>query len=240
MAQYVYLFHERHQSVTSMIEAVALDVGMAIFSLLALGLARAGKSARVERVLILACAAGSALMNFAASDATSARSVLAYTMPPIFLAIVVDRVIAVVRRHMLGDEEGSPWSAFGRFTLYALRFVLAPPSTATGLRRYVLLATPVPSATVPEVPAAPAPKAIESPVLNGTARRPAPRGAQAGSKTHQFLDLVVQERGPLAEFPLADVSRTCTDLAPKVGLDTGSARAALRKAVLAAQDGGQS
>ena len=39
----------------SWVEAVALDVGMAIFSLLALGLARAGQPARAERVLILAC-----------------------------------------------------------------------------------------------------------------------------------------------------------------------------------------
>ena len=59
-AQYRYLIAERHQTVPSIIEAVGLDVGMAIFSLLALGLAMAGQSARVERALIVACALGSA------------------------------------------------------------------------------------------------------------------------------------------------------------------------------------
>ena len=40
-AQYRYVFHAKHQSAASWVEALALDVGMAIFSLLALGLARA-------------------------------------------------------------------------------------------------------------------------------------------------------------------------------------------------------
>ena len=44
-AQYRYVFHAKHQSAVSWVEALALDVGMAIFSLLALGLARAGKPA---------------------------------------------------------------------------------------------------------------------------------------------------------------------------------------------------
>ncbi len=40
-AQYRYVFHAKHQIAASWVEALALDVGMAIFSLLALGLARA-------------------------------------------------------------------------------------------------------------------------------------------------------------------------------------------------------
>jgi len=101
-AQYRYIDGQRHQALTSGIEAGALDIGMIIFSLLALGLARAGQSARIERGLVVACAAGSALMNYAAADVTSPRSVLAFVMPPVFLAIVVDRVVVVVRRHVLG------------------------------------------------------------------------------------------------------------------------------------------
>ena len=74
-AQYRYVLAYRHQSATSVIEATALDVGMLIFSLLALGLARKGLAAKTERALIVACAAGSALMNYAAADVTSrARS----------------------------------------------------------------------------------------------------------------------------------------------------------------------
>jgi hypothetical protein len=160
-AQYQYIFRAKHQSWPAIIEALALDAGMIIFSLLALGLARAGKSARIERALIVVCALGSAAMNYAAADVTSARSVAAYVMPPVFLAIVTDRVVAVVRRHVLGDEERSAWApagravlavlaAAGKVALYGLRLALAPGETLGGLRRCVLLATPLPA---PEAPA---------------------------------------------------------------------------------------
>ena len=103
-AQYAYILRERHQPAVSMVEAAALDLGMIIFSLLALGLARAGQSANAERGLIIACAGASALMNAAAANAGSPRSLLAWLMPPVFLAIVVDRVVVTVRRHVLGSE----------------------------------------------------------------------------------------------------------------------------------------
>jgi hypothetical protein len=40
--------------------------------------------------------------------------------------------------------------------------------------------------------------------------------------------------------PVTDVSRICTALAPEIGLHPGSARAALRQAVLAQQNGSRS
>jgi hypothetical protein len=55
-AQYAYIFTVRRQDVASVIEAVLLDLLMIVFTLLALGLSRAGKPARAERALILACA----------------------------------------------------------------------------------------------------------------------------------------------------------------------------------------
>ena len=61
-----------------MIEAASLDLGMAILTLLALGLAMAGQAARIERALIVACALGSAAQNYAAADVASPRSVAAY------------------------------------------------------------------------------------------------------------------------------------------------------------------
>jgi hypothetical protein len=168
-AQYEYILRAKHDQVTaSAVEALALDAGMIIFSLLALGLARAGQSARIERALIVVCAFGSAGMNYAAADVTSPRSVAAYVMPPVFLAIVTDRVIAVVRRHVLGMEaERSAWAVLGRAALavlgaaaqvllYGLRLVLAPGSTLGGLRRCVLLATPLPAAAAPAAALLPA------------------------------------------------------------------------------------
>ena len=157
-AQYQYILHAKHLRWPSVIEAGALDAGMVIFSLLALGLARGRQTARTERVLIVLCALGSAGMNYAAADVTSLRSVAAYVMPSVFLAIVTDRVISVVRRHMLGMEaERSAWSVLGRAAvailagsgkamLYGLRLVLAPRSTCSGARALVLLATPLPGA----------------------------------------------------------------------------------------------
>jgi hypothetical protein len=248
-AQYRYVFHERHQHLASITEALALDVGMVIFSLLALGLARAGKSARVERVLITACAAGSAVMNYAAANDLSPRSILAFCMPPVFLAAVTDRVIAVVRRHMLGDDERSPWAASGRGALYLARFLLAPPSTVRGLRRALLNAVPLPEPPVamPDVPAsavgAAGQPAIEAPAVGPKSprkpvRKPGLERGRNGSKTSQFLALVAGSAGPFAEIPLADVYRLSIELAPKVDLDPGSARTALRRALLAAQEGG--
>jgi len=190
-AQYRYVFAVKHQSVPSAIEAVGLDVGMAVFSLLALGLAMAGQSARIERALIVVCAVASAGQNYAAADVTSPRSVAAYVMPPLFLALVVDRVVAVVRRHVLGDAERSVWAASGRgvavavrglglVLLYLLRLVLAPPSTGAGLRRIVLDAAPLPEAPRPPVavplistepPAIDRPPVTEPPELEGASKR---------------------------------------------------------------------
>lgn len=157
-AQYQYVLHERHQHIASLIEAGALDVGLIIFSLLALGLARGGLSAKVERAAVLACAAGSAVMNYAAADVTSPRSVLAYCMPPVFLAFVVDRVVRTIQRHVLGmSESRSPWAALtdaaarllrllGMAALYVLRFLVDRRNTCKGLRQAILNATPLPSA----------------------------------------------------------------------------------------------
>ena len=189
-AQYKYIFAARQQTIPSVIEAASLDLGMAIFALLALGLAMAGQAARIERALIVACAFGSAAQNYAAADVTSPRSVAAYVAPSLFLALVVDRVVAVVRRHVLGDAERSVWvsasrgaavtcKGLGLVLLYLLRLVLAPPSTSAGLRRIVLNATPLPGAARPapvppasgETPAIGPPPVTEPPGLAGASKK---------------------------------------------------------------------
>jgi hypothetical protein len=162
-AQYSYILAVRRQDAASVIEALLLDLLMIVFSLLALGLSRAGQAARAERVLILACAAASSYMNVSAADVTSPRSVAAYAVAPVALAVAVDRVVAVIRRHVLADREPSAWADAGRVAaaaariaglagLYVLRFALAAPQTARGLRRMVLDATPLP--VLPGPPAA--------------------------------------------------------------------------------------
>ena len=103
-AQYAYILTVRRQDTASVIEALLLDLLMIIFTLLALGLSRAGQPARAERALILVCAAASAYMNVSAADLASPRSVTAYAVAPLALAVVVDRVVAVIRRHVLADR----------------------------------------------------------------------------------------------------------------------------------------
>ena len=137
-AQYAYIVTVRRQDAASVIEALLLDLLMIVFTLLALGLSRAGQSARAERVLILLCAVASSYMNVSAADVASPRSVAAYAVAPVALAVVVDRVVAVIRRHVLADQEPSAWITVGRAAasaaritglvlLYCLRFALAAP-----------------------------------------------------------------------------------------------------------------
>ena len=229
-AQYRYVFAVKHQSVPSAIEAIGLDAGMTIFSLLALGLAMAGQSARIERALIVICAVASAGQNYAAADVTSPRSVAAYVMPPLFLALVVDRVVAVVRRHVLGDAERSVWATAGRgagrsakglglVLLYLLRLVLAPPSTSAGLRRIVLNAAPLPEKPRPpvavplistETPAIDPPPVTEPPELEGATKR-------ARLAWWYERDAAYGDRSAVAA--------TAKRLAPVVGLGEGTARA---------------
>jgi hypothetical protein len=210
-AQQRYVFAARHQNAASIIEALLLDVLMIVFTLLALGLSRAGKSSRTERALILACAAASAYMNVSAADAASPRSVVAYAVAPIALAVVVDRVVAVIRRHVLADDEASAWTAMGRAlaiasrlagvaALYSLRFILAPPSTATGLRRMVLNAAPLPGLEAPEERQAIDPPPTKKAALLALYRAHAEYGVKASA------------------------SRVAAELAPLVELSPGTAR----------------
>ena len=237
-AQYRYVLHERHQQVPSVIEGGALDIGLIIFSLLALGLARAGKSAKIERAAVVGCAVGSAVMNFAPADSSSWRSVLAWTMPPVFLAFVVDRVVRTIQRHVLAGEEGrSPWSAIGggvrriaRFcllsVLYVLRFLVDRRATCAGLKQAILNATPL-----PEIPAT---------EREQERRRRTPHDGRRGpTKTTRFLSLVAERHGDLASIPLDRVSQIATAIAPEVPLHPASARTALLGAVRAALPAGR-
>ena len=72
---------------------------------------------------------------------------------------------------------------------------------------------------------------------DGSPVPPPARAARGGeTKTARFLALVAEEHGPLAAIPLGSVARISAASAPQVGLNAGSARAALRRAVLAAQE----
>jgi hypothetical protein len=213
-AQYAYLVAVRRQAAASVIEALLLDVLMIMFTLLALGLARAGQPARAERALILACAAASAYMNVSAADVASPRSVTAYAVAPVALAVVVDRVVAVIRRHVLADREPSAWITLGsaaatatritgRVLLYALRFALDAPQTVRGLRRMVLGAAPLPGLPEPATAEAIEPPRTKKAVLLGLYRAHPGYGDRSTA------------------------SRVAAELAAQAGLQAGTARSYL-------------
>ena len=212
-AQYAYIRAVRRQVAASVVEAL-LDLLMIVFTLLALGLSRAGKPARAERALVLACAAASAYMNVSAADVTSPRSVAAYAVAPVALAAAVDRVVAVIRRHVLADQQPSAWTILGRAATaaaritglvgpYLLRFALAAPQTGRGLRRMVLDAAPLPA-----LAGAPAPEPVEPP------------------QTKKAV-LLALYRAHSDYGDRGRASRVATELAPRAGLQAGTARSYL-------------
>jgi len=229
-AQFTYIYAVKHVNAASVIEAAMLDAGMVILSALGIGLALAGKPSRAERFLIMVCAGLSAFMNYAAADTASWRSVVAYVAAPVFLAVIVDRVISVIRRHVLPADAESAWVPLGRalraaarraalVLLYSLRFTLAPGSTAKGLRRLVLEAAPVPEAArrAPVPLASVEPPAIESPVTEP----PELAGASKKARLTWWY-----ERDP-GYGKRSDVGAAAKRLAPKVDLSEGTARAYL-------------
>ncbi len=224
-AQFTFMYAVKHQDAPALIEALIADVAMVVCSLLALGMACAGQSAKVARLLVVVFAGLSAGMNYLASDVTSFRSVAVYVMPPAVFAVCTDQVVSVVRRHGLGIAEDSSWSVLGRVVLaaarlaaavllYALRFTLAPAETARGLRRMVLAAAPLPGARqehpAPEAPpeTPPVPETVPGTVPEVTPR-PALEAVPALPERSQVTP--GKQPGPatperLAEFYAADLA----------------------------------
>ncbi len=148
------------------------------------------------------------------------RNLAIWALPPVAYALASDTLIAVIRtltRHP--GAETTPLAALAGPLLWLLRLALAPASTLAGFRAWVL----------DQCPAAPA------------RRAPAPAPQRAGvprqTKTARFLDLVTERHGPPASIPLSRVAAISSRLAPQADLNVGAARTALRKAILAAQNG---
>jgi hypothetical protein len=267
-AQYAFVLAEKHhQHTASALEALGLNTAAVIFAIYGVALARLGRRALIERLLVVGCALGEGAMNLLAANLGSPRSIAVYVMPALLFAAGADRLIAVVRRAALGrqeddDSQRSAWRIAGRALLYVLRFSVAAPSTAGGARRALLLATPLPPperpaiegpspspaveasfvpgpdcvCPLPYAPGGPAPCAAA-----GRCMRPGSAGEPAkpreGTKTAALLQAADERYGPLADIPLDRASAIATELASDVNLHPGSARTALRAAILRAKDG---
>ena len=240
-AQYRMIFAARRLALVAGLEAAIPDAAAVVFASLGIALALHGRRALRARVLNVASVAVSVLMN-AIAAAPGWRSLAIWAMPPVAYGLASDTLIGVIRawaiaRHKalnvrLADEQVTPLAVLGGLALWLLRLTLAPGSTLAGFRRWVIEECPVAPGrrvtTKRPVPAITAPRRVA-----GNARQ----GPRDGTKTALFLALVTEHHGALATVPVADVARISAELAPQAGLNTGAARTALRKAVLAAHNG---
>jgi hypothetical protein len=222
-AQYRMVDATRHLPAVAALEAGIPDAAALIFACLGIALALHGRRALRPRALNLAAVGASVFMN-AIAAAPGWRN-----LPPIAYALASDTLITVVRtstltRHQhpgtaLAADQATPLALLGGLVLWLLRLALAPASTLAGFRGWVLA----------ECPVAPA------------RRTPAPAPQEARvrgeTKTSRFLSLVTERHGPLASIPLHRIAPISARLAPQADLHPGAARAALRKAVLAARNG---
>jgi len=231
-AQYRMADAARHLPAIAALEAAIPDAAALVFACLGIALALHGRRALRARALNLAAVGTSVFMN-AIAAAPGWRNLAIWAMPPVAYALASDTLIGVVRawaiaRHRqlataLAADTATPLAILGGLALWLLRLTLAPVSTLSGFRAWVL----------EECPVAPGRRA----------HRPAPPGRGGGTvprkvtKTARFLDLAAERHGPLASIPLSRVAAISADLAPQVALNPGAARAALRKAVLAARNG---
>ncbi len=238
-AQYRLAEAARRLPAAAALEAAIPDAAALVFGCLGVALALHGRRALRARALNLAAAGTSVFMN-AVAAAPGWRNLVIWAMPPAAYALASDTLIGVVRawalarhRHLdaaLAGEEATPLAVLGGLVLWLLRLVLAPASTVSGFRAWVTEQCPVAPGRRAARPVPQAP-----PVRAGRGRGTVPRKA---TKTARFLDLVTERHGPLASIPLHATAQIAAAVAPRAGLHPGAARAALRKAVLAAQDGG--
>ena len=227
-AQYRMVDATRHLAAIAALEAAIPDAAALVFACLGIALALHGRRALRARTLNLAAVGTSVFMNAIAAE-PGWRNLAIWALPPVAYALASDTLIGVVRAralalHHLGTtlaaDAATPLAILGGLVLWLLRLALAPASTLSGFRAWVLQECPVaPGRRAPTLRLAPAPH---------------PRKA---TKTARFLDLVTERHGSLASVPLHRVAGISADLAPQLDLNTGAARTALRKAVLAAQNG---
>jgi len=251
-AQFRMVFAAKGVTWVAALEAGIPDAAALVFASLGIALALHGRRAVRARVLNVASVGTSIAMNLLAAD-PGWRNWAIWVMPPVAYALASDTAIGVIRAHAiarqrelreaLAEDETTPLAILAGVALWTLRLVLAPPSTLSGFRRWVVESCPVapdrralPAADVTALPAAPAPGSAVIPSPD-PGKPPRPRGSRSESKTARFLTLVHERYGELAGIDPAKVSRIATDLAPEVGLNVGAARAALLPKVRAAQNG---
>jgi hypothetical protein len=236
-AQYRMAETARHLPVIAALEAAIPDAAALVFASLGIALALRGRRALRARTLNLASVGASVFMNAIAAG-PGWRNLAIWALPPVAYALASDTLIGVVRawaiaRHQhlgtaLAADPATPLAILGGLALWLLRLALAPASTLAGFRAWVLEQCPV----APGRRACPAPPPARPRPGQGSGTVP-----RKATKTARLLDLATERHGPLASIPLESTAPIASALAPLAGLHPGTARTALRKAVLAARNG---
>ena len=192
-AQYRMAESARHLPAIAALEAAIPDAAALVFACLGIALALHGRRALRARALNLAAVGTSVFMN-AIAAAPGWRNLAIWAMPPIAYALASDTLIGVVRawtlarqHHLttaLAADAATPLAVVGGLILWLLRLALAPASTVSGFRAWVLAECPVaPGRRAPRP--APAPQTV-------------PRKA---TKTARFLSLVDRTERPTCLHP---------------------------------------
>jgi hypothetical protein len=238
-AQYVLVARARHAPVIAALEAGIPDAGAAVFAALGIALALHGHRALRPRALNVACVAISVTMN-AMAAASGWRDTAIWVMPAAIYALASDTLIGVVRAwaiarmhadgHVLAADDTTPLAVAGALLLWLLRLLLAPASTLTGFRRWVI--TECPAAPRRAGAAQPAPPSAQL-----AARPPARRRTPDGRPRKQDLLIALAgQRHDLHALPLGQVSAIATAIGGEVDLHAGTARRVLRAHVRALQN----
>ena len=226
-AQYRMAETARHLPAIAALEAAIPDAAALVFACLGIALALHGRRALRARTLNLASVAASVFMNAIAAE-PGWRNLAIWALPPVAYALASDTLIGVVRAWALARHQHLATGRRGGHPAGHPRRpdpVAAAPGPGPRLHP-----GRVPRLGARRMPGRPRPP-----------RPQAPAGARTapgeGDQDRPVPDLVTERHGSLASIPLHRVAGISADLAPQLDLNTGAARTALRKAVLAARNG---
>ena len=239
-AQYVMIASARHSRAIAALEAGIPDVGAAVFAALGIALALHGRRALRPRVLNIGCVGLSIAMNSLAA-APGWRATAIWVMPAAVYALASDTLIGVVRSWTIArsrsvaeisDSETTPLGLAAALLLWLLRLVLAPTSTLSGFRRWVLT----------ECPAAPGPRYATISKTDRESQRgrttPPARTGNGRPRKQDLLIALAAQRHDLKALPLQGVASIASSIGHDIGLHPGTARRILRAPVRDLQAGG--
>jgi hypothetical protein len=168
-----------------------------------------------------------------------------WVMPAAVYALASDTLIGVVRAWALArmqassraltGEEVTPLAVAGAVLLWLLRLTLAPASTLTGFRRWVIEECPVaPGRTTLPPQTTPLPLALLSP--DSPPARPQRRRSDGKPHKKDLMIALASQRHDLRTLPLNQVARVASAIATEVDLHPGTARRVLKAHVKSLQD----